>query len=125
MFFGLRQHGTLPNGFPATEQVYVHSKLLVIDDDIALVGSANINDRSLLGHRDAELAVVVEDRSKVEAVLDGRPAQVSECVRELRLKCFQQIFGLSRIQVEDPLKPEMWLTIEFNTAVDCTHPAKR
>ena len=30
-----------------TEQIYVHSKLMVVDDRFALVGSANINDRSL------------------------------------------------------------------------------
>ena len=39
--------------------VYVHSKLLVADDSVAIVGSANINQRSLAGSRDTELAVVV------------------------------------------------------------------
>eukprot|EP00434_Breviolum_minutum_P009945 symbB.v1.2.008765.t1/scaffold549.1/size255684/6 len=38
--------------------VYMHSKIMVADDTIAYVGSANINDRSLLGNRDAELGVV-------------------------------------------------------------------
>jgi len=28
--------------------------LMIIDDRIALIGSANINDRSLLGSRDSE-----------------------------------------------------------------------
>lgn len=36
-------------------QVYVHSKLMIIDDRITLMGSANINDRSLLGSRDSEV----------------------------------------------------------------------
>lgn len=44
-----------------TEIVYVHSKIMIIDDSIALIGSANINDRSLKGTRDSELAVVIED----------------------------------------------------------------
>lgn len=39
--------------------VYTHSKIMVADDNIAYVGSANINDRSLLGDRDAELGAVV------------------------------------------------------------------
>lgn len=26
-----------------TQQVYVHSKLMIVDDDIAIVGSANIS----------------------------------------------------------------------------------
>lgn len=36
-------------------QVYVHSKVMIIDDCAALIGSANINDRSLLGSRDSEV----------------------------------------------------------------------
>ena len=32
---------------------------MIIDDEIALVGSANINDRSLLGSRDSEIAVII------------------------------------------------------------------
>eukprot|EP00435_Cladocopium_sp_Y103_P036611 s2372_g9.t1 len=39
--------------------VYTHSKIMVADDNIAYVGSANINDRSLLGNRDAELGAVI------------------------------------------------------------------
>ncbi|KAL7218071.1 hypothetical protein ACSBR2_011359 [Camellia fascicularis] len=37
-------------------QTYVHSKIMIIDDciSISLIGSANINDRSLLGSRDSE-----------------------------------------------------------------------
>lgn len=33
----------------------MHSKVMIIDDNTALVGSANINDRSLLGLRDSEV----------------------------------------------------------------------
>jgi len=54
-FYGLRAHGRLGDGGPlVTNQIYVHSKLMIIDDRIALIGSANINDRSLLGSRDSE-----------------------------------------------------------------------
>src|SRR5690606_38141261 len=35
-------------GKPVTEQIYVHSKLLIADDRVAVLGSANINDRSML-----------------------------------------------------------------------------
>ncbi|KAL8242092.1 hypothetical protein R6Q59_012394 [Mikania micrantha] len=31
-----------------TNQVYVHSKLMIVDGRITITGSANINDRSLL-----------------------------------------------------------------------------
>jgi phospholipase D1/2 len=33
---------------------------MIVDDKRALIGSANINDRSLLGDRDSELAIVVQ-----------------------------------------------------------------
>ena len=46
--FGLRNH-TVFNNEPRTEMVYIHSKLMIVDDIKMIVGSANINDRSLLG----------------------------------------------------------------------------
>ncbi|RRT54311.1 hypothetical protein GW17_00044894 [Ensete ventricosum] len=55
-FYGLRTYGRLFDGSPlVTNQVYVHSKLMIIDDREVLIGSANINDRSLLGSRDSEV----------------------------------------------------------------------
>ena len=38
-------------------QVYVHSKMSIFDDEYILIGSANINERSLSGNRDSEIAV--------------------------------------------------------------------
>lgn len=37
--------------------VYVHSKLMIVDDEYIVVGSANINQRSLDGTRDSEIAI--------------------------------------------------------------------
>ena len=39
------------------QPVYVHSKMSIFDDEFILVGSANINQRSLGGNRDTEIAV--------------------------------------------------------------------
>lgn len=58
-FYGLRNHSTL-NSEPITELIYVHSKLMIADDKIVICGSANINDRSLIGKRDSEVAVFLE-----------------------------------------------------------------
>lgn len=58
---GLRTHDVLPSDEPVTEQIYVHSKLMIVDDYKMIVGSANINDRSLLGDRDSEIAVAIEE----------------------------------------------------------------
>lgn len=46
-------------GKPVSEIVYVHSKLMIVDDDWAILGSANINDRSMVGDWDSELAVIM------------------------------------------------------------------
>ena len=56
-FFSLRTHARMMNGQPATEIVYIHSKIMIVDDEVVLIGSANINDRSLQGSRDSEIAV--------------------------------------------------------------------
>lgn len=34
----------------------MHSKVMIVDDRTVLIGSANINDRSLLGSRDSEVS---------------------------------------------------------------------
>jgi len=37
--------------------IYVHSKLAIFDDEYIIMGSANINERSLSGNRDTEMCV--------------------------------------------------------------------
>ncbi|KAF2363269.1 C2 domain [Trinorchestia longiramus] len=37
--------------------IYVHSKMAIFDDEYIIVGSANINDRSMSGNRDTEIAI--------------------------------------------------------------------
>ena len=54
------------NGVPVSEIVYVHSKLMIVDDKKVILGSANINDRSMLGTRDSELAVLIEDTNFID-----------------------------------------------------------
>lgn len=37
--------------------IYVHAKGMIVDDEYVIVGSANINQRSLAGSRDTEIAM--------------------------------------------------------------------
>lgn len=37
--------------------IYVHAKGMIVDDEYVLLGSANINQRSLDGKRDTEIAM--------------------------------------------------------------------
>lgn len=43
----MRNHGDIC-GKPVAEQVYSHSKLIIVDDVYAIIGSANTNDRRFL-----------------------------------------------------------------------------
>ena len=56
------------NNKPVTEIVYVHSKAMIIDDRQVIIGSANINDRSMIGTRDSEIAVLIEDTNLTEGI---------------------------------------------------------
>lgn len=90
----LRDHAQL-NGMAVTEQIYVHSKLMIVDDRYVLVGSANINDRSLLGDRDSELAVLIADTEHGYTDLDGSGITVPyrRFARELRQKAWRKWLG--------------------------------
>jgi phospholipase D1/2 len=37
--------------------IYVHSKLMIIDDEYMIIGSANLNERSLSGNGDTEICI--------------------------------------------------------------------
>lgn len=37
--------------------IYVHAKGMIVDDEYVIIGSANINERSLDGSRDTEIAM--------------------------------------------------------------------
>ena len=102
-FYGLRTHGVI-DGRPVTEIVYVHSKLMIIDDTTVIIGSANINDRSLLGYHDSEIAMVIKDNEKVTSVLAGVERQVSKFAFTLRTNIFKEIMGTSDQSIlQDPL----------------------
>lgn len=37
--------------------IYVHAKGMIVDDEYVIIGSANINERSMAGSRDTEIAM--------------------------------------------------------------------
>ncbi|KAL8553907.1 hypothetical protein ACS0TY_002247 [Phlomoides rotata] len=106
-FFGLRTYGRLIDGGPmVTSQVYVHSKVMIVDDRCALIGSSNINDRSLLGSRDSEIAVVIEDKEFVDSFMGGNPWNAGNFSFSLRLSLWAEHLGLSAEEVhliKDPI----------------------
>lgn len=87
-----------------TEELYVHSKLLIADDRVALCGSANLNDRSLKGSRDSEMAMVIEDSTPLAAKMDGKPFQANKFAASLRRYLFRKHLGL--LPPQDMRKPD-------------------
>ncbi|OMH84893.1 Phospholipase D p1, partial [Zancudomyces culisetae] len=77
------------------EQVYVHAKMMIVDDKIAVIGSANINDRSMAGNRDSEIAVVIEDGDCVDSFMDSQPYQATRFAHGLRMKLCHEHLGLA------------------------------
>lgn len=88
-FYSLRNWGVLNNKV-YSEQIYVHDKLLIVDDRVAIIGSANINDRSMLGSRDSEVAVKIEDTLEIETRFNGSVVTVGYMPHMLRLKLMKQ-----------------------------------
>jgi phospholipase D1/2 len=44
---------------------------MIVDDDYVIIGSANINDRSMLGRCDSEIAMVISDDEKTPIQMNG------------------------------------------------------
>ena len=102
----LRTHGKLA-GRPVTEQIYVHTKMMVVDDRYAIVGSANINDRSQLGDRDSELAVLVMDTDFAYEDIGSKDEPVTvtrKFARELRMGVWSKLFGDAAKDLDDAIK---------------------
>lgn len=58
--------------------IYVHSKGMIVDDEFVILGSANINQRSLEGTRDTEIAMGAYQPHYSWACKNSRPrGQVS------------------------------------------------
>ena len=67
-FFCLRNHEYRQKLGWCAEMIYIHGKLLIVDDRVLICGSANINDRSQCGDRDGEVCVVLKpERDNPEA----------------------------------------------------------
>eukprot|EP00727_Mastigamoeba_balamuthi_P004350 m51a1_g13913 hypothetical protein (925) ;mRNA; r:791848-794838 len=127
-FLSLRQWGLLPPAVTSpdatdrvvTEMIYVHSKLMIVDDEIAILGSANINDRSLCGDRDSELSVVISGGERVEVMLGGELTSVSKSVHDLRVRLWAEHAGAEPEEVSDAVADETYLGVLQDRAANNT-----
>ncbi|CAM4715863.1 phospholipase D1 isoform X2 [Lepidochelys kempii] len=117
-FCGLRTYAEL-DGNLVTELIYVHSKLLIADDNTVIIGSANINDRSMLGKRDSEMAIIVQDTETVPSVMDGKDYKAGRFAQSLRLRCFRVVLGCSadlNADLQDPVSDRFFKEVWVSTA---------
>uniref|UniRef100_A0A674IZ54 Phospholipase n=1 Tax=Terrapene triunguis TaxID=2587831 RepID=A0A674IZ54_9SAUR len=117
-FCGLRTYAEL-DGNLVTELIYVHSKLLIADDNTVIIGSANINDRSMLGKRDSEMAIIVQDTETVPSVMDGKDYKAGRFAQSLRLRCFRVVLGGSAdlsADLQDPVSDRFFKEVWVSTA---------
>ncbi|CAL5187564.1 unnamed protein product [Lathyrus oleraceus] len=92
--------------------IYVHSKGIIVDDEYVLMGSANINQRSMEGTRDTEIAMGAYQPNHTWATSKSKPhgqvhgyrmslwsehiGGVEECFKEPEsVECVRRIRGLS------------------------------
>lgn len=87
-----------------SEELYIHSKLLIADDRTVICGSANLNDRSQLGYHDSEIAVIIDDPTYVDSRMNGHPYQSSQFATSLRRQVFRKHLGL--IPPQDCTRPD-------------------
>ncbi|XP_076235728.1 phospholipase D [Calliopsis andreniformis] len=106
-FHGLRTNAML-NGTLVTELIYVHSKLLIVDDNTVICGSANINDRSMIATRDSEIAVIIRDREFEDGRMNDIPFPCGKFAGSLRKQLISEHLGLFKtnenIDINDIIK---------------------
>ncbi|PUZ45525.1 hypothetical protein GQ55_8G230700 [Panicum hallii var. hallii] len=78
--------------------VYVHSKLMIVDDEYIIIGSANINQRSMDGGRDTEIAMGAYQPSHLNA--DGQVARGQ--VHGFRMSLWYEHLAELRDEFKDP-----------------------
>ena len=90
--YSLRKYDLIERYF-VTEIVYVHSKIMIVDDRVTIIGSANINDRSLLGERDSEVAVIIEDLDMIDGKMNGAKYKMGKFSHGLRCDLLKEHSG--------------------------------
>lgn len=117
-FYGLRNHSLHEGAQAQTEEVYIHSKVMIVDDRSCIIGSANINERSMRGDRDSEIAVLVEDHEMEEeiTIADGK-FNVGKFAHSFRMKLFEEHFGVKPgspqyQKYQDPVSKEAWFSMQ-------------
>ncbi|XP_075252478.1 phospholipase D1-like isoform X2 [Convolutriloba macropyga] len=118
---GLRTHSFL-NERLVSEIIFAHDKMMIVDDRVAIIGSANINDRSLMGDRDSEMALVFRDEEFIESEMDGKPYAAGKFCWGLRQKLFREHLMTidETVKYNDPVSSDFFKKVWTATAAKNT-----
>ncbi len=107
-FYSLRNHGIV-NGIPKTEIIYIHSKLMIVDDAYVICGSANINDRSMKGSRDSEFAVLIKEKRSEISTMNNKKYKAAKFASSLRKALMAEHLGIKPDdeRLIDPVNDEL------------------
>ena len=114
-----------------TELIYVHCKLMIVDDIHTIIGSANINDRSQAGNRDSEVCIVITDKEFVPGTMNGKPYKAGKFASSLRKRLMKEHLGILDgvlhqaepefdIDVEDPISDSFFVDVWSRIAKENT-----
>ena len=112
-FIGLRNYEKMSTGWQ-TEMVYIHSKLMIVDDRATIIGSANFNDRSMVGNKDSEICILTEDTQFEDGRMGNASYRAGRFSKSLRMKCWAEFCGIDMEDaeglknIEDPSCDETW-----------------
>ncbi|KAL7718358.1 phospholipase D [Entamoeba marina] len=110
--------GWINNYGMTVSQIYVHSKIMIVDDDWVMIGSANMNDRSLRGDRDTEIAIIVKDDVKCTVTFAGKKYIGNQSCVNFRKMLWKEHLGLDSLfdsLLDDPY--ECFQTLWLQTAL--------
>jgi hypothetical protein len=97
--YGLYQTSPFPqSGRPYP--IYVHSKLVIIDDRYVAIGSANVNRRSM--HVDTELTLAIVDGDTEPGVLNGNRTTVCTFAKNFREALWREHLNVTSLD-PDPI----------------------
>lgn len=72
------------------------------------MGSANLNDRSMQGNRDSELAVYMTGQKNTEVYHNRKLYLVNDKIMDFRLNIFNEHFGLEKSELLFPNSDLFW-----------------
>ena len=116
-FYSLRGHAII-NGIPTTEIIYIHSKLMIVDDTKVIIGSANINDRSMLGSRDSEFCALIKEKKSLHSRMDGKEYKAANFAFSFRVNLLAEHLGLDPKDpiLVDPVNDKLLTLIQTRAA---------